>query len=79
MHQAELRGALWALRLQSECDHDALRQELGEVIKDSLFEGGGVALPAYSSREGCRVEVPDWRRATARGLDPFVFDKKITM
>ena len=26
---------------------------------DNSFEGGGVALPEYSSREGCGVEVQD--------------------
>ena len=24
------------------------------------FEGGGVALPEYTSRKGCGVRVPDW-------------------
>ena len=31
-----------------------------------LFEGGGVALPDYASREGCRVEVQDSREEAGR-------------
>ena len=30
-----------------------------EFLKSDRFEGGGVALPEYSSREGCGVEVQD--------------------
>ena len=35
---------------------------LAPIMRDTIrnsFEGGGVALPDYSSREGCRVEVQE--------------------
>ena len=42
---------------------------LAPIMRDTIrnsFEGGGVALPDYSSREGCRVEVQDSRKEGRR-------------
>ena len=37
-----------------------------------MFEGGGVALPEYSSQEGCRVEVQDSRNGGSREFGRLV-------
>ena len=39
-----------------------------------LFEGGGGALPEYTSQEGGGVEVPDWCHAPGRQLGPLVIN-----
>ena len=40
------------------------------------FEGGGVTLPEYASREGCGVKVQESRNATSRQFGRLGGDQK---